>query len=119
MQILHRTSVSMAFTKAISKGVEYIDETHYVQSEGNKTFFRPLIATREPVGDMNVILEKFKAIIRKYKARLPQRLDLSFHLCPGINQTTLRMLGTEIAENFRNLKELNFEFFYCALMMKQ
>lgn len=111
----HITPIAWDFIKTAQNGVEYTVDRNFLHFEGNTVSFKPLFKPYEPEGDIIVLLQKFIAILKKYRNKNFQKLHLRFHRCYEFNDKfALRRLGLEIAADFKNLQEFSLEFLGCA-----
>lgn len=113
MHKLHITPVALHFLRATSKGEKYINETHSLKADCNSIIIKPINNSRAPIGNIKDLLNKLKAILKKYRANNYRCFSLSFYGCPGLDTLTLGNIGTEIASHFKALQEFNIQFFNC------
>lgn len=109
----HSTSATLHFVRASKNGISYIDEGHYIQFDGNSITIRPLLSSDPPFGSIDYLIGLFKAPLRKYKANHSNKLQLYLNECPDLVKGLLHQIGSEIATNFKHLKELTIQFFLC------
>ena len=118
MQKPHITPLATNFFNAAQKGIEYVQERRYLHFEGNIATISLIFnsSTMLVQGSISNLLQKFRAILRKYCNKHLHKLHLNFNNCIQIDQLELHNLGLDIAANFRNLQVLTIQFYSCQDM---
>ena len=113
MQKPHIPPIAVLFRNPQRKAIQCINEGYRIQFDCNSVSFKPNDWDQDRNETINDLLQKFQATLRVYQGKHFNKLNLYFHKSSGFDCVTFQKLGSFIGKHFRNLNQLNLDFFSC------